>query len=86
MDTHSYNQSMFQELFKRMEALENKQKQGTPDDPYMDLKSTAEFCDCSKRTLERDMDKGLLKGYKQGLKWKFKLSEIRAYMESRRKP
>ena len=86
MDTYSYNQSMFQEIFKKIEHLETQIKQGTPDDPYMDLTKTAKFCDCSRRTLERDMDKGLLKGYKQGLKWKFKLSEVRAYIEARRKP
>ena len=71
---------MILQLSKRLDTLESKQKENTTENPWVTLTTAAKQAGSSRRTLERDMQKGILNGVKSGARWKFKLSEVNAYI------
>lgn len=55
-----------------------------PDEQLMSIKDVADFLKLNQTTIYAWAQKGTLPGYKLGRTWRFRLSDIEAWLQERR--
>ena len=60
-----------------------KLKENTLDNPWITMNEAVKYSKFSRRTIERDMEKGLVKRTKSGGVLRFKKNDIDAYVRNR---
>ena len=83
IDTEAFN-----ELLKKLEAIEEKINQGSsePEDYWWDNEQLCKYLNISTRTLQTYRDNGVIKYSQYGAKIWYRYQDVQAFLEKHRKP